>query len=223
MPPKSTKTASASSKKESAQTNASVQAAEMQTPAPTKKPRATGKSKKAKEDVGSAAPGLNEALPLSNVRTGPDAVVAEATLQGESVVQPPNVEEPEKKASSIRLCPTCDYYLYTQVEGQDKVLTRLCRMCGYKETDTTGGLVMEMMVQEKAAEGYKILINEYTQKDPTLPHIRKNMKCPNPACDSNRSGMDPDIIYLKYDNVNLLYMYICNIPGCGMRWKSANR
>ena len=214
MPPKSVKTVSVS-KKEPAQTNASVQAAEMQTPAPTKKPRATGKSKK--------APAVEEALPVANVRTGPEAVVAETFTMPQPMIQPPNLEEPEKKVSSIRLCPTCDYYLYTQVEGQEKVLNRLCRMCGYKETDTTGGLVMEMMVQEKAAEGYKILINEYTQKDPTLPHIRKNMKCPNPGCDSNRSGMDPDIIYLKYDNVNLLYMYICNIPGCGMRWKSANR
>jgi DNA-directed RNA polymerase subunit M/transcription elongation factor TFIIS len=213
MPPKSAKTSSTSTKKESAQTNAPVQAAEMQ--ATTKKPRA---SKKA----AATAVTEEETLPIANVGTGHEAVIADTQTQAQPVVRPPNLDEPEKKVSSIRLCPTCDYYLYTQVEGQEKVLNRICRMCGYKETDTTGGLVMEMLVQQKAAQGYKILINEYTQKDPTLPHIRKNMKCPNPACDSNH-GVDPDIIYLKYDNVNLLYIYICNIPGCGFRWESAKR
>jgi DNA-directed RNA polymerase subunit M/transcription elongation factor TFIIS len=216
MPPKSTKTVSTSKKKESAQTNAPIQEAEMQATASTKKPRA---SKKAA--VATATETKEEDRPVSNVGTGPEAVVAQTT-QTQAQPLPPNLEEPEKKVSSIRLCPTCDYYLYTQVEGEEKVLNRVCRMCGYKETDTTGGLVMEMLVQQKAAQGYKILINEYTQKDPTLPHIRKNMKCPNPACDSNH-GVDPDIIYLKYDNVNLLYIYICNIPGCGFRWESAKR
>jgi hypothetical protein len=78
--------------------------------------------------------------------------------------------------------------------------------------------VMEMMIQERAAESYKILLNEFTRQDPRLPHIRKNIKCPAPSCDSNHGKAEPDVIYIKYDAVNLLYLYICDI--CGHQWRS---
>jgi DNA-directed RNA polymerase subunit M/transcription elongation factor TFIIS len=105
------------------------------------------------------------------------------------------------------------------VSGEDQSLHRLCRNCGHREEDTKGGMVMEMMVQERSAEGYKILLNEFTRQDPRLPHIRKNIKCPEPTCDSNHGKKDPDIIYIKYDAVNMLYLYICDI--CGFQWRSA--
>jgi len=54
-----------------------------------------------------------------------------------------------------------------------------------------------------------------------LPHIRKNITCPNVGCDSNKGGKDPDVIYIKYDAVNLLYLYICDI--CGEKWHSRER
>jgi len=127
----------------------------------------------------------------------------------------------ETSESSLRYCPVCENYLYTQVDGEDHELWRNCRKCGFKEKDNKGGLVMEMMIQERSAEGYKILLNEFTRKDPRLPHIRKNIACPNVACDSNRGGHDPDVIYIKYDVVNLMYLYICDI--CGEQWHSRSR
>jgi len=127
----------------------------------------------------------------------------------------------QEKTSSLKFCAVCDNYLYMQVDAESQELTRLCRKCGYKEQDTTGGLVMEMMIQEDSAEGYKVLLNEFTRKDPRLPHIRKNITCPNLVCDSNKGGKDPDVIYIKYDLVNMMYLYICDI--CGEKWHTRSR
>jgi hypothetical protein len=80
---------------------------------------------------------------------------------------------------------------------------------------------MEMMIQEDSAEGYKVLLNEFTRKDPRLPHIRKNITCPNLVCESNKGGKDPDVIYIKYDLVNMMYLYICDI--CGEKWHTRSR
>jgi hypothetical protein len=140
-------------------------------------------------------------------------------------VQLPDMEK-EDKTSTIRFCPVCRYYLYLQVAStKDKDASsknmahyRLCRNCGYKEQDEKGGLLSEILVQEKAAEGYKILLNEHTRHDPRLPHLRGVLKCPDPACESNHVGKISDIIYMKYDAVNLLYLYICDI--CGFQWRS---
>ena len=130
-------------------------------------------------------------------------------------------EDLPRVESSLSFCPVCENYLYMNVEGETQELSRICRKCGFKEKDLKGGLIMEMTIQEKSSEGYKILLNEFTRSDPRLPHIRKNITCPNVACESNHGGKDPDVIYIKYDNVNLMYLYICDI--CGEQWHSRSR
>jgi DNA-directed RNA polymerase subunit M/transcription elongation factor TFIIS len=97
-------------------------------------------------------------------------------------------------------------------------LTLTCNNCGYNEINEAGGLIMETDLQEKTAEGYKILLNEFTKSDATLPHI-DIIKCPNPDCGSNH-GSKRDIIYMKYDQVNLKFLYVCNVAGCGHQWRS---
>jgi DNA-directed RNA polymerase subunit M/transcription elongation factor TFIIS len=115
----------------------------------------------------------------------------------------------------MKWCPKCDNYLYHSVNSDQ--LIRTCRNCGYSENDTEGGLVVETRVGERASEGYKILLNEFTTKDPVLPHA-KNIKCPNGGCASNTGAAERDVIYMKYDAVNLKYIYICMV--CDKRWRS---
>ncbi len=156
------------------------------------------------------------------------AAPAPAAAEGEVVQgllpEPPPADVPvpedasEQENSVIRFCPTCRYYLYLQVEGEEQNLFRVCRVCGYKEEDVKGGLVMETTVREHATEGYKILLNEYTRQDPRLPRL-KTIPCPDPACDSNHGKTPSDVIYIKHDAVNMLYMYICDV--CGFTWRSA--
>ena len=83
----------------------------------------------------------------------------------------------------MKFCPVCRNYLYHQIS--DKTLERFCKTCGHRENDTEGGLVMETTIQERASESYKILLNEFTRLDPTLPHT-KEIKCPNATCPSNK-------------------------------------
>jgi len=154
-----------------------------------------------------------------NLGSVPEGAVASAFTDVSQEPKPDALTSENRQDSGIRFCPVCRYYLYLEVSGEEQILNRLCRNCGHREEDTKGGMVMEMMVQERSAEGYKILLNEFTRQDPRLPHIRKNIKCPEPTCDSNHGKREPDIIYIKYDAVNMLYLYICDI--CGFQWRSA--
>ena len=203
-----------------AQRNTIIQP-EMEAAAKVKKPRA--KKAAAPASVGGggaeAAPAAS-ALEETAVNQGvPEGGLATTFTQAK--VTPPDLESTETSESSLRYCPVCENYLYMQVDAESQELRRVCRKCGFKEEDAKGGLVMEMMIQQKSSEGYKILLNEFTRKDPRLPHIRKNITCPNTVCDSNKGGKEPDVIYIKYDVVNLMYLYICDI--CGEQWHSRSR
>jgi len=112
-------------------------------------------------------------------------------------------------------CPVCKYYLY--LNQDENKLRRICRNCGYQEEEKKGGLFLEIDLKEKTSEGYKILMNEFTKQDPTLPHVN-TIKCPNAGCASNTSGKEKDVIYLKYDAVNMKFLYICNL--CNTQWRS---
>lgn len=117
----------------------------------------------------------------------------------------------------MKFCPICRYYLY--LDTSDNTLKRVCRSCGYQEEDKQGGIIFETNLREQTSEGYKILMNEFTKHDPTLPRV-SNIKCPNIACKTNTSieTVQRDVIYLKYDSINLKYLYICGV--CDTQWRS---
>jgi DNA-directed RNA polymerase subunit M/transcription elongation factor TFIIS len=92
-----------------------------------------------------------------------------------------------------------------------------CRVCSYNEKDTNGGMIMEINLQEKESESYKLLINEFTVDDPSNPHTNM-IKCPNADCPSVKGAKESDVVYLKYDQVNLKYVYICT--NCKTSWRS---
>ncbi len=136
----------------------------------------------------------------------------------------------------MNFCPKCENYLYLEQDGDEITnsagakelrfwLNRRCKTCGYLEKDTTGGLVNETIVQERASEGYKILLNEFTRQDPTLPHIT-TLPCPNTTGDARTgktkcasySGTPRDVIVIKYDAQNMKFLYIRNV--CGEQWRS---
>ena len=114
-------------------------------------------------------------------------------------------------------CPTCRYYLY--LDQNDKTLRRICRNCGYQTEDKKGGLILEIDLKQKTSEGYKILMNEFTKKDPTLPHVN-TIKCPKQECISNQPGQESkrEVIYIRYDDINMKYIYVC--AHCDTMWKT---
>lgn len=118
----------------------------------------------------------------------------------------------------MKVCETCRNMYVMNIHPGGRLFWR-CLSCGVEEEQVGGCLLMETLVQERSSEGYKILLNEYTRQDPTLPHV-KNIKCPNEECGSNRGGAERDVIYMKYDPVNMKFMYVCNVAGCGATWRS---
>lgn len=133
----------------------------------------------------------------------------------------------------MKFCPKCHYRLSmasgkiaTEAQGagagpeateEQDILIYKCVNCGYEDKDVKGGLIVETSLQESTSEGYKILLNEFTRYDPTLPHV-KNIKCPTGTCSTNITGQERDVILVKYDSVNMKYIYICNV--CGTEWRS---
>jgi DNA-directed RNA polymerase subunit M/transcription elongation factor TFIIS len=186
-------------------------------PATSPKKKKTSKRKGGGDENNARAPAAAAAAVVAPEQ--PEGEVVQGLLPEPPPADVPVPEPgPDQENSVIRFCPTCRDYLYLQVEGEEQNLFRVCRVCGYKEEDVKGGLVMETVVREHGTEGYKILLNEYTRQDPRLPRL-KTIPCPEPACDSNHGKAPSDIIYIKHDAVNMLYMYICDV--CGFTWRSA--
>jgi DNA-directed RNA polymerase subunit M/transcription elongation factor TFIIS len=222
-----TRTASAASAVKAA-AEAAEAAEAIQRPPPTQSEMPAPGSPKKKKTSTKRKGGGDENNATAPTPPAPAPPAAPAAPEGQVIQgllpEPPPADVPvpedaaEQENSVIRFCPTCRYYLYLQVEGEEQNLFRVCRSCGYKEEDVKGGLVMETTVREHATEGYKILLNEYTRQDPRLPRL-KTIPCPDPACDSNHGKAPSDVIYIKHDAVNMLYMYICDV--CGFTWRSA--
>ena len=54
----------------------------------------------------------------------------------------------------------------------------------------------------------------------TIPYIEgnKNLKCPCEECITNTSNTPSNISYIKYDEENMKYLYLCRY--CGQKWKN---
>ena len=121
----------------------------------------------------------------------------------------------------MKFCNKCDNMYYISISGDDEnTLTYSCRNCG--DIDTTvsneGLCVLDTHLNGSSMKNVKI-VNEVTKMDTTPPRIA-NMLCPNVKCKSNKDGAkrELDVIYMRYDNSNLKYIYICQY--CDNSWNS---
>lgn len=114
----------------------------------------------------------------------------------------------------MNFCEKCDNMYYMKINDIDE-LTYYCRNCGFEDTKLTV-TNLKISVYEKKANTQKN-INTYIKYDPTLPHSN-SIKCPNDKCSSNLVvDQEPDIIYYRYDDSQMKYMYIC--ATCDINWK----
>jgi DNA-directed RNA polymerase subunit M/transcription elongation factor TFIIS len=121
----------------------------------------------------------------------------------------------------MHFCQKCENMLYIRlIKENDNDLEYYCRSCGESDKLITKENICvsttEIISQEKA---YIHDINKYTKNDPTLPRT-KIIKCPNQACASN-SDAEKEVIYLRYDDKNLKYIYLCNL--CNTIWKTSEQ
>ena len=118
----------------------------------------------------------------------------------------------------MKFCDKCDNMFYIKLN--DNSLEYYCRKCGNVDKTITqeGVCVIDTKFKNKE-QTFDHIINKYTKLDPTLPRLY-NIKCPCAICKTNDVGAkDPaEVIYLRYDDVNLKYVYICNT--CDTMWKT---
>lgn len=120
----------------------------------------------------------------------------------------------------MKFCVECKNKLYHQLSEKDSnKLSYYCRFCGYKDDSLTEEGVCIMNAQLKQNEQkFNHIINNYTIYDPTLPRLH-NLRCPNGQCNSNEDQHDnPEVLYIRYDNDNMKYIYLCTV--CSTRWKT---
>lgn len=123
----------------------------------------------------------------------------------------------------MKFCSKCDNMYYIGIDADDNnKLKYYCRSCGNEDTTLTeeGVCVLDTQFKNKEHKSSH-LVNKYTKLDPTLPRIH-NVKCPSATCSTNAAGKtDPaEIIYMRYDDANLKYIYIC--ATCDESWQSNN-
>ena len=132
----------------------------------------------------------------------------------------------------MHFCEKCGnmYYLKILNDSDDQLLY-YCRKCGNNSSNPVNNTNAELCVSKthikKTMKTYRNIINKYTKLDPTLPRL-KNMKCTNIECptgqvSSNGSEskntdkkLSDEIIYLRYDNDNMKYIYLC--AHCDHTW-----
>ena len=100
-------------------------------------------------------------------------------------------------------------------DGSDE-LYYCCKTCSnkYKIKDVTKKVYTND--NNKVDSSESINKNRYITHDITLPSVKNNpnIKCHNELCDNDET----DIKYIKYDDADMKYIYICN--HCGSKWRN---
>ena len=118
----------------------------------------------------------------------------------------------------MHFCSTCSNMYYVRINADDpNKLVYYCRNCGNEDANLTTENNIVCKTQLKATDqSFEHIINQYTKFDPTLPRIN-TILCPNPECETNTKKTEREIIYIRYDNINLKYVYLCST--CDTVWK----
>jgi len=120
----------------------------------------------------------------------------------------------------MEFCEKCNNMLYINIESSDEGNNKLknyCKNCNFsKELPSDKSMAIIENVYEKTENiNYKLFINPHIKHDPTLPRVN-NIKCINKECTKKKEDMN-EVIYIKYDNENMKYLYYC--VHCGKFWK----
>ena len=132
----------------------------------------------------------------------------------------------------MHFCPKCGNMFYLRLikdeETDDDLLIYYCRNCGHedKSLSTNMNNLYVSKTDIEVTASYKNKINKYTKLDPTLPRIN-TIDCPNSECACNKmieskDGSYPEqekeILYIRYDDKNMKYVYLCAI--CDTVWET---
>ena len=119
----------------------------------------------------------------------------------------------------MHFCSVCNnmYYLRIDEKNPNK-LDYYCRNCGNEDKLLAhDNMCISKTFIKKNDQSFNHIINEYTKLDPTLPRVN-TILCPNPECETNTSKVKREIIYIRYDDTNMKYVYLCS--ECSTIWQT---
>jgi DNA-directed RNA polymerase subunit M/transcription elongation factor TFIIS len=119
----------------------------------------------------------------------------------------------------MHFCSECQNMYYIRIDNENvNKLIYYCRNCGNEDKLLNVDNVCVSSTQiKKTEQSFDHIINKYTKLDPTLPRISKVL-CPNSECETNTKGTKREIIYIRYDDINMKYIYMCS--SCDTVWKT---
>lgn len=122
----------------------------------------------------------------------------------------------------MHFCNLCSNMYYISLDPSDpNKLVYYCRNCGNKDLNISVKDVTVLKVQlKKSEQEFSHIINKYTKLDPTLPRV-SNILCPNEDCPTNKDDKHREIIYIRYDDSNMKYVYLCST--CDTVWKTEDQ
>ena len=117
----------------------------------------------------------------------------------------------------MHFCEKCENMYYISVSPETNILIYYCRHCGHKNDKISmDNICVSKLNIKRTEQKFNHLINQYTKLDPTLPRVN-NIACPNDNCPTKENtSLGNDVIFMRYDDANLKYVYICT--HCDHNW-----
>ena len=127
--------------------------------------------------------------------------------------------------TNMKFCEICNNMYYLKLAGtseSDKQnhLVYYCRNCGHEDAALSAQGICALETRlDGATQSYTQKVNKYTRDDPTLPRTR-SVRCPRSDCPSHKGDGNADVIYMRYDDKQIKYLYVCT--ACEAMWKTSN-
>ena len=123
-------------------------------------------------------------------------------------------------------CENCANMLYIKIDDKEH-LQYNCKYCNcvYEVEDLSKGKSKKkddncIYKHNHNTDSYsfKTHINDTMFSDPTIPRLN-NLKCINDKCPTNTQGVPKEVLYIKYNSEDMLYLYCC--AKCKTHWTSS--
>ena len=99
------------------------------------------------------------------------------------------------------------YYISIDPSDSNKLIY-YCRNCGNKDSNVS----IENVIVSKL---------ELKKSEQEFSHIINKFLCPNADCLTNKEDKPREIIYIRYDDINMKYVYLCST--CDTVWKTEDQ
>jgi len=113
----------------------------------------------------------------------------------------------------MKFCNDCNNMLYlnivqSDIQTEPDKINYICKNCNFQcehnKSEDSSIFSIDYNIDNIKKNSF---INPFIYEDITLPRA-EGIKCPNENC-GVAAGKKPEIIYIKYDNDNMKFIYIC--------------